>query len=97
MSISWPEKQLSKETIVSIRQKRLKGRLNKKVPMFAGQYFQEALEKRPDYFLNGKGRYDLWRVQFTNFEVSRINYLLQHPDQVITDQTIIGELLFTDL
>lgn len=48
--IAPPPKQLPPETLAVIRKKRLARRLNAKVPMFAEQFIEEELTKKPDYY-----------------------------------------------
>lgn len=45
-----PPKQLSKESLASVRQKRLRRKLDKKHPLFAAQLFEEELKRNPDFY-----------------------------------------------
>ena len=57
-AISPPGKGLGPETLASVRRKRLRRRLEKKYPLFADQMFDEAINERPAYFLEGKSEHD---------------------------------------
>jgi hypothetical protein len=45
-----PVKNLPKETLARVRQKRLARRVEKKVPLFAEFFIQQELERKPDYY-----------------------------------------------
>ena len=53
-----PKKGFTPEALASVRQKRLRRRLEKKYPLFADQMFDEAINERPAYFLEGKSEHD---------------------------------------
>ena len=47
----YPERRkLSKEGLASVRQKRLRRRLERKFPLFADALFEEELAKKPEFF-----------------------------------------------
>jgi hypothetical protein len=53
--VSWsavmaPPKQLSKESLKSVRTKRLKRRMEKKYPLFADQLVDAEMKNNPDYY-----------------------------------------------
>lgn len=43
-------RQLSQEGLASVRQKRLRARLEKQVPLFAAEYERRELEQKPDFY-----------------------------------------------
>ena len=45
-----PPRQLSTQSLASVRQKRLRRRLEKKAPLFADVLFQQELAARPAFF-----------------------------------------------
>lgn len=45
-----PVKRLPKKSLASRRQKRTKNRLVKKFPLFAEEFYEEDLKRRPEYF-----------------------------------------------
>ena len=45
-----PRRQLSKEGLASVRQKRLRRRLERKHPLLADVLFEEALARKPEFF-----------------------------------------------
>lgn len=45
-----PSRQLPEKTLKSIRMKRLQRRVENKYPLFADQFFEDELKRKPDYF-----------------------------------------------
>jgi len=45
-----PPRQLSKEGLASVRQKRLRRKLERKHPLLADVLFEEALKRKPEFF-----------------------------------------------
>jgi hypothetical protein len=45
-----PPRQLSKQSLASVRQKRLRRKLEKKHPLFAAPLFDQEIEQRADFF-----------------------------------------------
>ena len=45
-----PPRRLSQDSLASVRQKRLRRRLEKKHPLFADELFAREIEARPDHF-----------------------------------------------
>ena len=48
--ISKPTRQITKETLASIRRKRLVRKINKKYPLFADEFIADELEKKQNYY-----------------------------------------------
>lgn len=48
--VSPPPGQLSKESLATVRQKRIARRVNAKVPMFSEHFIQEEIARKPDYY-----------------------------------------------
>lgn len=82
--LSGPVKQQPKEVLASVRKKRVTRRMERKYPLFAGQFIQEEIDKKADYYA-GETRADLEaaRVAISKSEQERIDFLAQHLDQVI--------------
>lgn len=57
-AVSTPIKQMNKDSLAIVRQKRLKRRIQNKYPMFAGEFIQQEIANKPDYYL-GETRHDL--------------------------------------
>ncbi len=60
--INEPPKQMSQEALTSIRQKRIRRRIEKKYPLFAEEMIAEEIALNPDYF-NGITRADLQELK----------------------------------
>lgn len=82
--LSCTVKKLPKETLSSIRKKRLIRRMEKKYPLFAEQFIQEEISLKQDYYA-GETRADLEanRDALNKLEHERIEFLTQHIGKVI--------------
>jgi len=50
-AVCMPIKQMNKDSLAIIRQKRIKRRIQKKYPLFAEEFIQQEIAKKPDYYL----------------------------------------------
>lgn len=82
--VSPPGKKLPRETLATVRRKRLARRVNKKVPLFAAFFIQQELDRKPDYY-DGvtDAKLEQRRDAVENWEQSRWLDCLSRMDQVI--------------
>lgn len=77
-------RELSPETLASVRKKRTSRRIQAKYPLFADQFIQAELDRKPDYYA-GITRPDLQagidRVK--TWEAERLSYLTAHLGEVL--------------
>lgn len=82
-AIEEPQRSLTPEKKANLRQKRLRRRLEGKYPLFAEAWVGEEIEKKPDYYLDGKSDYDQVREVVLTREAERYAFFMDHPNEVI--------------
>jgi hypothetical protein len=81
-ALSTPIKPLPKEKLISIRQKRLRAREQKKAPMFAAQFVTEQIAADPAYYLEGKGDYEAERAAILEQEARDFEHFTATPNHL---------------
>ena len=68
-----PPRQLSEDTLKSVRRKRLKRRVESKYPLFADQFIQEEMEKKAEFY-DGKTDEKIQAAKDNVLELERERY-----------------------
>jgi hypothetical protein len=79
-----PPRQLTEDALKSVRQKRLKRRMEKKYPLFADQLVDAEMKKKPDYY-EGKTDPEIQNAKDQVIEAEKERFE-KYMDQVIVER-----------
>lgn len=82
-ALSTPTKVWSPERKIKNRNRLLRSRMEKKFPLFAEQFIEEEVKRKPKYYLEGKGDYDDERAEILGYYARRFEFFVSNPGKLI--------------
>jgi len=82
-ALSAPQKEWTIERKIKNRNRLLRSRIERKYPMFADQFVEAEIKRKPEYFIDGKDDYAEERAELLDHYARRFEYYTSNPCKLI--------------